>query len=80
MFPIPPLGEEQLLVVAAPQGVLLPPARAGCRVASLASLSDKAALAAAPFTVLPPGRGRCPAAPGGPTVSWADYQSAPACR
>ena len=77
---VPALGEEQLLVVAAPPGVSLPPGQAGCRVSSLSALSDRTALAVAPFTVLPAGRGRCPAAADGPAVSWADYQSAPPCK
>jgi hypothetical protein len=77
---VPALGEEQLLVVAAPPSVPLAPLRSGCRVSTLAPFSDQVALASAPFIVLPPGRGRCPAGTDRPAVSWADYQSAPACK
>lgn len=77
---LPALGEERLLVVAAPPGVRLPPATPGCRMSSLGDLPHAAALVAVPFTVAPAGRERCSAEEGGSSVSWDDYQSAPECR
>jgi hypothetical protein len=76
---LPALGEERLVVIAGAPGARLLPGSEGCRSPRLPALPAEAAVATAPFTVLPPGRGRCPAlAPAAP--DWSVWQSAPPCR
>ncbi len=76
---VPALGEEQLVALAAADVGALPAGAVGCRLQSLPAPTAAVAVAAAPFTVHPPGTERCPAvAPAGP--SWAEWQGAPACR
>jgi hypothetical protein len=78
---VPALGEETLLVVAWPLGERALPGGPGCRRMSLgaADLPASAARLALPFTVTPPGEGRCPTAAEDRAV-YQSYQSAPLCR
>ena len=76
---VPALGEEQLVVLAAPSFAQLPSGAPGCRLPALPPPGADVAVATAPFAVLPPGVDRCPVdAPAGP--SWAEWQAAPVCR
>jgi hypothetical protein len=76
---VPALGEEQLVALAAADPAALPPGAVGCRLKALPAPGPAVAVAAAPFTVHPPGADRCPAlAPAGP--DWGEWQGAPACK
>ncbi len=78
---VPRLGEEMLLVIAAPPGSTMPSGQPGCQRGSLtqSDVPTDAALMTVPFSVLPTGRGECSAV-AAPSVSWADYQAAAACQ
>lgn len=79
---VPALGQEVLLLLAAPSGTRLPSAQPGCRVRSLSDLEidPDLAISTTPFSVLEPGLGRCTAHHQGGGTDWSAYQSAPLCK
>lgn len=76
---VPALGEEQLVILAAPPGAALLPGAPGCRLPALPAPGPAVAMATAPFHITAPGQGRCAALPP-EAPPWSAWQSAPPCR